>query len=400
MKLNIAQNLRKYRKERGLTQEQLAKALAVSAQSVSKWECGDGYPDIELLPNIANHLKISVDALIGNDTDGKKEDIAYFWEKFWSGDDLPGTGNVRERRVQFAADYWRKYPEEYRIASMIVHELTFGENRNPEKFRPLLYEAAEKILSECSDPFIRDDTLRQICSVCTDEELNRWLGKCTMEYRSCRFEVLEQRYWENDQYEKAHALHLLNNLKLMCHVLGRELQEDITPEQRIAQMTERRRLVESFAEDGEKVPPAWLDFYAGCGIRMASAYFGIGEDETAYALLDESLADYEQWKSFPGDEGLEFGRKELFGGILGFPDRWRFRLPDGTDEGDIFYHGFIHAYGQHSVDYLASLTNPNWKSYCGIQRVWFDNVREIPRFREYIKHAESLLGHPSTLLKK
>ena len=68
MKLNIAQNLRKYRKERGLTQEQLAKALAVSAQSVSKWECGDGYPDIELLPNIANHLKISVDALIGNDT--------------------------------------------------------------------------------------------------------------------------------------------------------------------------------------------------------------------------------------------------------------------------------------------------------------------------------------------
>ena len=56
MKLNIAQNLRKYRKERGLTQEQLAKTLAVSAQSVSKWECGDGYPDIELLPNIANHL--------------------------------------------------------------------------------------------------------------------------------------------------------------------------------------------------------------------------------------------------------------------------------------------------------------------------------------------------------
>ena len=87
------------------------------------------------------------------------------WKNFWSGEDLPGTGNVRERRVQFAADYWRKYPEEYQIASMIVHELTFGENRNPEKFRPLLYEAVEKILSECPDSFIRDDTLREICSV-------------------------------------------------------------------------------------------------------------------------------------------------------------------------------------------------------------------------------------------
>jgi transcriptional regulator with XRE-family HTH domain len=400
MDLKIAERLRKYRKEKDMTQDALAQALGVSPQSVSKWECGDGYPDIELLPNIANHLKISVDALIGNDTDGKKEDIAYFWKKFWSGDDLPGTGNVRDRRVQFAADYWRKYPEEYQIASMIVHELTFGENRNPEKFRPLLYEAAEKILAECPAPFIRDDTLREICSVCTDEELDRWLGKCTAEYRSCRFEVLEQRYWENDRYEKAYALHQLNNLKLMFHVLGRELQKDITPEQRIAQMAERRRLIESFAADGETVPPAWLDFYAGCGIRMASAYFGIGEDEKAYALLDESFADYERWKSFPGDEGLEFGRKELFGGILGFPDRWTYLLPDGTEEKDFYYHGFIRAYGQNSVDYLASLTNPNWQSCCGIQYAWFDNVLQTPRFREYIARAEALLGSPSMFLRK
>lgn len=400
MKLNIAQNLRKYRKERGLTQEQLAKELAISAQSVSKWECGDGYPDIELLPNIANHLKISVDALIGNDSEGKKEDLAYFQKHFWSGDNLPGTGNVRERRVQFAADYWRKYPEEYQIASMIVHELTFGENRNPEKFRPLLYEAAEKILSECPDPFIRDDTLREICSVCTDEELDRWLGKCTAEYRSCRFEVLEKRCWDSEQFDRAYALHLLNNLKLACHVLGRELQREITPEQRIVQMTERRRLVESFAADGETVPPAWLDYYAGCGIRMASAYFGIGEDEKAYALLDRSLADYERWKSLPEDEGLEFGRKELFGGILGFRKRWKFRLPDGTEEGDFYYHGFIQAYGQTSVEYLASLTNPNWQSFCGIQRAWFDNVLQTPRFREYIARAEALLGSPSVYLRK
>lgn len=400
MKLNIAQNLRKYRKERGLTQEELAKRIDISPQSVSKWECGDGYPDIELLPAIANHLKISVDALIGNDDAGKREDLKYFWQRVWSSDDLPGTGNLRERRVQFAADYWRKYPEEYRIAGVIVNELTFGVNRNPEKFRPLLYETAEKILAECPDPFIRDDTLREICSVCTDEELNRWLEKCTMEYRSCRYEVLEKRYWDGEEYDKAYNLHLLNNLKLMCHVLGREIQTEISPEQRIAQFTERRRLIESFAEDGEHVPPAWLDFYAGCGIRLASAYFGLGEDEKAYALLDESFMDYEKWISFPEEEGLEFGRKELFGGILSFRKRWTFRLPDGKDEGDIFYHGFIRHYGQSSVDYLASLTNPNWQGYCGVRRAWFDDVRDTPRFREYIARAETLLGHPSTLLKK
>ncbi len=400
MKLNIAQNLRKYRKERGLTQEQLAKELAVSAQSVSKWECGDGYPDIELLPNIANHLKISVDALLGNDDEGKKEDLKYFWDQIHKNDGFPGTGDLREQRVQFAEAYWRKYPEEYRIAAAIVHELTFGRDRNPEKYRPLLYEAAEKIIAECPEPLTRDEVLRNICAVCTDEELNRWLAKCTFEYRSCRYEVLEKRYWESEQFDKAHDLHLLNNLKLACHVLGREIQTEISPEQRIAQFTERRRLIESFADDGEHVPPAWLDFYAGCGIRLASAYFGMGEDEKAYAMLDESFADYEKWLSFPEDEGLEYGRKELFGGILYFKKRWTFYLPDGSSEGDLFFHGFISYYGQNSVNYLASLTNPNWRTYCGIPRAWFDNVLTTPRFREYIARAENLLGRPSTLLKK
>ncbi len=400
MKLNIAQNLRKYRKERGLTQEQLAKELAISAQSVSKWECGDGYPDIELLPNIANHLKISVDALLGNDTDGKKEDLIYFWEQIHKNDGFPGTGNLREQRIQFAEAYWRKYPEEYRIAAEIVRELCFGKGRNPEKYRPLLYEAAEKIVAECDDPILRGDVLRDICSVCNDEELERWLGKCLWEYKSCRFEVLEKRYWENEQYEKAHILHMLNNLKLTCHVLGREIQNHLPPEQRIAQFTERRRLIESFSEDGKTVPAAWLGYYAGCGIRLASAYFGMGEEEKAYALLDASFADYERWNSFPEEEGMEFGRKSLFGGILEMRSRWYFLLPDGTEERDLLYNGFIRHYGMGSVNYFASLTKPNWQGYCGIRRTWFDNVRQTARFRDYINRAETLLGHPSTLLKK
>ena len=45
MKLFIGENLKRLRKEKGLTQEQLAERLNVSFQAVSKWECGDGYPD-------------------------------------------------------------------------------------------------------------------------------------------------------------------------------------------------------------------------------------------------------------------------------------------------------------------------------------------------------------------
>ena len=65
MELLFAKRVREKRLEKGLTQEQLAQAIQISPQSVSKWERGDGYPDITLLPRIANFLQISVDELIG-----------------------------------------------------------------------------------------------------------------------------------------------------------------------------------------------------------------------------------------------------------------------------------------------------------------------------------------------
>ena len=53
------------RKQKDLTQEQLANALGVTNQSVSKWESGQCCPDIQLLPNIAELFDVSVDELLG-----------------------------------------------------------------------------------------------------------------------------------------------------------------------------------------------------------------------------------------------------------------------------------------------------------------------------------------------
>jgi len=54
----------KLRKEKGTTQEELAKSVGVSAQAVSKWENG-GVPDTELLPAIADYFEVSTDTLFG-----------------------------------------------------------------------------------------------------------------------------------------------------------------------------------------------------------------------------------------------------------------------------------------------------------------------------------------------
>ena len=60
----IGENIGAIRKERGLTQEQLARVVGVSAQAVSKWENG-GTPDAELLPAIADRLEVTIDSLYG-----------------------------------------------------------------------------------------------------------------------------------------------------------------------------------------------------------------------------------------------------------------------------------------------------------------------------------------------
>ena len=66
MKLKLDETILRCRREKNLTQEELASALGVSPQSISNWEHG-GYLDIELLPSIANYFGITVDELIGND---------------------------------------------------------------------------------------------------------------------------------------------------------------------------------------------------------------------------------------------------------------------------------------------------------------------------------------------
>ena len=53
-KENLAKNLIKYRKAMGLTQAELAEKLNYSDKAVSKWERGESYPDITLLPALAN----------------------------------------------------------------------------------------------------------------------------------------------------------------------------------------------------------------------------------------------------------------------------------------------------------------------------------------------------------
>ncbi|MBR5219379.1 MAG: helix-turn-helix transcriptional regulator, partial [Clostridia bacterium] len=61
--INLANNIADLRKKKGVTQEELAHALNISPQAVSKWETNTSQPDTQTLPLIADYFDVSIDYL-------------------------------------------------------------------------------------------------------------------------------------------------------------------------------------------------------------------------------------------------------------------------------------------------------------------------------------------------
>ncbi len=65
--MSFADNLKQIRKDKNLSQEQLAELLDVSRQAVSKWEQGNGYPEVEKLILLSGKLNVSLDSLMSTE---------------------------------------------------------------------------------------------------------------------------------------------------------------------------------------------------------------------------------------------------------------------------------------------------------------------------------------------
>ena len=73
MQLNIGTKIKELRRRDGRTQEALAEALGVTNQAVSRWESGGSYPDMEIVPAIANYFHVSIDELFGYNNERSKK---------------------------------------------------------------------------------------------------------------------------------------------------------------------------------------------------------------------------------------------------------------------------------------------------------------------------------------
>lgn len=103
--INIGNNIMKYRRQLGITQEQLAKYIGVSKSSVSKWETNTTYPDIVFLPQLAALFNVTLDELMGYQPQLTKEAIKKIYHELSS----EIASNEKEVVFEKCENYIKKY---------------------------------------------------------------------------------------------------------------------------------------------------------------------------------------------------------------------------------------------------------------------------------------------------
>lgn len=156
MDILLSEQLRKLRKTKGNTQEELAAHLGISAQAISKWERGEGYPDITLLPSIASYYSVSVDDLLGVGEIEREKKLRAYGKKDL---ELHREGKSSERVA-----LWREAQKEFPNEMSVIHGLMYALYAkdcigNADE----IIACGERILAESTDQSQRGGAIQCLC---------------------------------------------------------------------------------------------------------------------------------------------------------------------------------------------------------------------------------------------
>lgn len=180
MNIHLAENIKACRKERKLTQEQLAEALGVTVGAVCKWESKQSLPEIKLLVEIADFFETSVDALLG-----------YGWERGSMSDAVCRISQLcREKNFEEAVKYAEKALQKYPNSFGVVYE-------SGMMYALMMDRTASSRAIELLDRALK------LMDQNTQEEINEWSIK--NQIAIC--------YADIGQYDKAVELLKQNNLR-------------------------------------------------------------------------------------------------------------------------------------------------------------------------------------------
>ncbi len=157
----ISENLRRLRKSMDITQEQMAEFLGVSFQTVSKWERGDCFPDIAMLPRLTVFFDISLDELFGMEEIRNRKHLE---DTFTRAHEQEAAGNYQDATA-ILRNAVKTFPNHYGLLSELALSLSFEEpeSRDSAASTKEAILLGERVLKNCTNEKVRSTTRVLLC---------------------------------------------------------------------------------------------------------------------------------------------------------------------------------------------------------------------------------------------
>ena len=397
MKLYLGENIRNLRKKADLTQEQLADRLGVTYQSVSRWETGSSYPDLELIPAIANIFSVSADALLGipehiKDLQAREAVLTLHQEALNEEIDVPAViGLLRNIRKNYldCPSIWRFW-EEGNIRCF----------RHPE-ILPEVRLTVEAYLNISKNSYWRSEIIQMMAYAEDDSHIDDFLDKYATysdlsksTLRLNRYRIREE--WHKLETAKKHNLYLLlNDICDSENFMIRRSPDD--PGQTLELIRFRLQILNLFCgyESGEDrlvsgngQPDIWAALRLRLGFRYAACHAALNDPDGVFAILEECVSLLEEICSIREVTDIPVSSGWLGDYLLKVDPFCRCCRPsDETEEyGTLLQNGFQRFEAIVPSDYYAMLTDrQEW--------AWFDPIRDDERYTRIVERVKALIRY-------
>lgn len=290
MKLNIGEAIKRLRKEREITQEEFAEVLGVSCQSVSRWENDLCYPDIELIPTIAEFFGISTDRLMGVNETKEQEMVNSYLEAFQN---EISQGNINEC-ITIARKGVKAFPNNYALLNKLMYALfVSGDDdgnipdwkENMAKYDDEITALGERIMKYCPDQNIRlEATARLAFNHCCQgrKEIGKKIYATLPSMKLCRE---NQIWWSLEKEEKLPFLQnaIMESYRNLSSFIWLLADADILPVETELLVLKKDFEIEEIMLDGNRPKNSWGDVWIEYDI--ASKYAVLKDYENMYKHL-------------------------------------------------------------------------------------------------------------------
>ena len=152
--MSIGSTIKRLRREKDLTQEQLAEYLGITSRAISQWECDRTAPDISQIPALCHVLDVSSDTLLGIDITKSNEEIENYLDQAFEEEK---EGNFKGSE-EILRDGLRKFPKSYKITYKLAESIVNSRSRAGLNEYDEVFELCNRILTECTDSITRQQT--------------------------------------------------------------------------------------------------------------------------------------------------------------------------------------------------------------------------------------------------